>query len=58
MVDEGSIESIWVIAHHFESRLDLILDFVIVGYIVDRDFAFFDQGEFESSVQIIDQLID
>jgi len=43
MVNERSIESIGVIAHHLKSRLDLILDFVIIGHIVDRDLALLDQ---------------
>jgi hypothetical protein len=43
MVDEGSIESVWVVSHHLESGLDLVLDFVVVGNIVNRDLALFDQ---------------
>jgi hypothetical protein len=56
MVNERSIESVWVVSHELERRLNLVLDLVVVGHIIDADFALFHQGELQRGIEIVNQL--
>jgi hypothetical protein len=56
MVDERSVESVWVVSHELERRLNLVLDLVVVGHIVDADLTLFDQRELQRCIEVVNQL--
>lgn len=57
MVDQRCIVSYRVISKLFKHLLNLGFDFIVVLDVVKTDIAFFYQTEFESMVQIGDELI-
>lgn len=56
MVDQRVVEAIGFVPHGLESGLDLLFNLVVVFYILEFDLTFFNQGESECRIEIINKL--